>query len=125
MTDLLAELTVLEAELHHPGRTCTRERLEQLLHPAFHEVGRSGRPYSRQAVIDFLAARTAIPRVVPSGHRVQPLAPDWALLHFRSEEIADDDGTRSNAALRVSLWNRTGIGRQLYYHQGTPEAAAI
>ena len=33
MDSLLAELTALETELHHPGSPCTRERLERLLHP--------------------------------------------------------------------------------------------
>ncbi len=121
MDALLAELTALETELHHPGTRCTRERLERLLHPEFHEVGRSGARYARQAVIDFLAVRRSVPAVAAHGHRVERLAPDVALLHFRSHEIAPD-GTAFHAALRVSVWRRTPLGWQLAYHQGTPEA---
>ncbi|AKC86234.1 DUF4440 domain-containing protein [Pseudoxanthomonas suwonensis] len=121
MDELLAELTALESELHHPGRAFARPRLERLLHPEFHEVGRSGRRYAREVVIDFLASAAARPAVVASGHRLQPLADGWALLHYRSEEVAAD-GVRLNPALRCSLWARTGEGWQLYYHQGTPEA---
>jgi hypothetical protein len=120
MKHLLAELRALESELHHPGAACTRERLEQLLHPDFHEVARSGRRYTRQIVIDYLVARTRIPPVATNAHRLQMLAPDWALLSYRSEEIAND-GTRLNAALRASLWTRTPAGWQLFYHHGTPE----
>ena len=122
MTDLLVELEALERELHHPGVACTRERLEHLLHPDFHEVARSGRRYTRQIVIDYLAARTQIPPVTTDAHRLQTLAPDWALLSYRSAEIASD-GTRFNAALRASLWTRTPTGWQLFYHHGTPEHA--
>jgi hypothetical protein len=121
MDALLAELTALETELHHPGVPCTRERLERLLHPDFHEVGRSGARYTRQVVIDFLVTRRQMPRVVADEHRVESLASDIALLHFRSHEVAAD-GTPFNAALRMSVWRRTGFGWQLSYHQGTPAA---
>ena len=43
MDDLLTHLQTLEVELHHPGVRTSRARLEALLHPDFHEVGRSGR----------------------------------------------------------------------------------
>ncbi|WP_296282888.1 DUF4440 domain-containing protein [Pseudoxanthomonas sp.] len=119
MDDLLATLTALETELHHPGATCTRERLERLLHPEFHEVGRSGTRYARQRVIDFLADRAPLPPVVACDHRVERLADDVALLHFASHEVAVD-GTHRHAALRMSVWRRTPLGWQLHYHQGTP-----
>ncbi len=121
MDDLLTELTALESELHHPGAVCTRERLERLLHPDFHEVGRSGTRYTRQMVIDFLADRPSPPRVVAYDHRVERLSDGVALLHFASHQIADDD-TRRHAALRMSVWRRTACGWQLSYHQGTPAA---
>ena len=118
MDDLLAELTALETELHHPGVTCTRARLERLLHPDFHEVGRSGTRYTRQVVIDFLADRPLPPHVVAYAHRLERLADDVALLHFASHGIASD-GTRCHATLRMSVWRRTPAGWQLHYHQGT------
>ena len=48
MTSLLFQLQALEVELHHPGVRCDRDWLEALLHPEFHEVGRSGCTYSRE-----------------------------------------------------------------------------
>ena len=122
MDDLLAELTALETELHHPGASCTRTRLERLLHPDFHEVGRSGTRYTRQVVIDFLADRTSLPQVVAYDHRLERLADDVALLHFASLET-QSDGTSRHAARRVSVWRRTALGWQLHYHQGTPAQA--
>ncbi|MBD9470137.1 DUF4440 domain-containing protein [Pseudoxanthomonas sp. PXM01] len=121
MDALLAELTALETELHHPGAPCTRERLERLLHPDFHEVGRSGARYTRQVVIDFLATRGQVPRVIAEEHRVESLTADIALLHFRSHEVTAD-GSALHAALRMSVWRRTDVGWQLSYHQGTPAA---
>lgn len=120
MDDLLAELTTLETELHHPGATCSRERLERLLHPDFHELGRSGTRYTRQTVIDFLADRAPPSDVVAHDHRVERLADEVALLHFTSHEVAAD-GVPRHVALRMSVWRRTDVGWQLHYHQGTPK----
>ena len=122
MDDLLAELSALESELHHPGVTCTRERLERLLHADFHEVGRSGTRYTRQTVIDFLADRPSPPRVLAYDHRIERLSDGVALLHFASHGIAGD-GTRHSAALLMSVWRHTALGWQLSYHQGTPAAS--
>lgn len=122
MPSLAAEIQRLESELHHPGVPCSRGRLEQLLHPAFHEVGRSGRPYDRETVIRYLAAQTAPPDVEALEHRLHPLAPDCVLLTFRSRQRAADGGF-VNEALRSSVWRQGADGWQLFYHQGTPSAA--
>ncbi|NML18783.1 nuclear transport factor 2 family protein [Azohydromonas caseinilytica] len=116
---LLDQLQSLESELHHPGRPCSRARLEQLLHPGFHEVGRSGNPYGRDTVLDYLAAQTAAPPVENWGHTVHLLAPDCALLTYRSARRGAD-GSLSEEALRSSIWLRTAAGWQLFHHQGTP-----
>jgi hypothetical protein len=121
MHDLLATLQSLEAELHHPGARCSRERLEELLHPEFHEVGRSGTPYSRETVIRHLAAQQSPPDVVASGYAVAELDQGVALLTYRSAHRGKD-GALALRALRSSIWQHTSVGWQLRYHQGTPEA---
>jgi len=122
MPTLLAELQALEVELHHPGARCTAGRLEQLLHPAFHEVGRSGRPYDRPTVLRFLSALTAPPEVASTGFEVALLAPGCALLTYRSSQV-QADGTPTHPTLRSSLWLQTEAGWQLRYHQGTAAEA--
>lgn len=117
---LLEELAALEAELHHPGVRCSRERLEALLHPDFHEVGRSGTPYTRETVIRHLLQADP-PDVLAEGYRLQPLAPGVALLTYRSAH-RQPGGPPALPALRSSVWVRTGGGWQLLYHQGTPAA---
>jgi len=120
---LLEELQALEAELHHPGSRCSRARLEQLLHPQFHEVGRSGQAYTRDTVIGYLASVTAQPAVEADQYAVMALADGCALLTYRSARRLPD-GTRAEHALRASVWQRTTLGWQLVYHQGTVAAEA-
>lgn len=116
---LCTMLQSLEVELHHPGVACTRERLERLLHPGFHEVGRSGHRYDRATVIGFLATHPALPDAVSADFRVESLTPGLALLTYRSWQ-RDADGARGAATHRMSLWSHGAEGWQLRYHQGTP-----
>ncbi len=120
-TSLLKHLQSLEVELHHPGVLCSRERLEQLLHPDFHEVGRSGRPYTRETIVNYLSTLESLPAVVSETFNLAELAPDSALLTFRSAQV-DQDKTLFNHTLRSSLWLKTKVGWQLRYHQGTAAA---
>ncbi len=119
---LQATLRALEIELHHPGAACTAQRLEQLLHPEFHEVGRSGLPYDRATVLRYLAHRPAVPPVQSHGFAVSRLGPDVALLTYRSTEHRDGLGAPPVHTWRSSLWVRSAAGWQLRYHQGTPAA---
>lgn len=123
MPSLLDEISRLETELHHPGVPCSRERLEQLLHPGFHEVGRSGRPYSRDTVIGYLASVKVAPAVESWDFALEELGEGCVLLTFKSAQRAED-GSLLEAALRSSIWRRTPQGWQLYYHQGTPAFTA-
>ena len=122
MASLLNELQALEVELHHPGVRCSRARLEELLHPEFHEVGRSGRAYDRPTILRFLAeqGRSAEgpPDVVPDRFAVTRLGPDAALLTYRAAH-RQPDGSLARHTLRSSVWKRVGAAWQLLYHQGT------
>ena len=121
MTALLHELQALEVELHHPGVRCSHERLEQLLHPEFDEVGRSGRSYSRETVINFLSTQESQPAVVSQGFAVTELIEGVALLTYRSAQVGSDKSLEAHT-LRSSIWLQTDKGWQLRYHQGTPAA---
>jgi hypothetical protein len=121
VTSLLQELQALEVELHHPGARCSRERLEQLLHPAFHEVGRSGRRYSRDTVVSHLSSQSSHPKVVSDGFALAELGAEFALLTYRSSHEEPGGGLISHS-LRSSIWTKSRSGWQLLYHQGTPAA---
>ena len=51
MTTTLEEILALEQEMHLTSTRRNRERMEQLLHPDFYEIGRSGVRYSRQEIM--------------------------------------------------------------------------
>ena len=123
MTTLLKELQTLEVELHHPGVRCSRERLNQLLHPQFHEVGRSGRAYNRETIVNFLAKQETQPPVVSEEFTVAELGPGVALLTYRSAHL-ENDNILVNHTLRSSVWVKTNAGWRLRYHQGTAAAVA-
>lgn len=123
MASLLNELQALEVELHHPGVRCSRARLEELLHPEFHEVGRSGRAYDRETIVGYLAALEEHPVVASDSFAVVELGPEAALLTYRSAYLEQGKGL-GNHTLRSSLWVKSALGWQLRYHQGTPAAQA-
>jgi RimJ/RimL family protein N-acetyltransferase len=117
----LEHLRSLEVELHHPGVRCDRQRLEQLLHPDFHEVGRSGAVYDRETVIAHLAAQEEHPVIASDAFALAVLGDGVALLTYRSANVAAD-ATRGRHTWRSSVWLRTPQGWQLRYHQGTAAA---
>lgn len=121
MASLLQELQALEVELHHPGVRCSRERLEQLLHPAFHEVGRSGLAYTRETIVNYLSAQDAPPVVVSDAFCADELGSGVALLTYRSAHTVPGEGLALHT-LRSSVWVKSSEGWQLRYHQGTPAA---
>lgn len=123
MQDLLPLLQALEVELHHPGARSSRARLEALLHPDFDEVGRSGRRYDRQTIVDFLAAQVTHAQVEPLDFRLALLAPEVALLTYRSAH-RQADGSLALHTHRSSIWVAQGGAWRLRYHQGTPAAQA-
>lgn len=120
LQDLLAHLTALESELHHNGILCAAERLQTLLHPQFHEVGRSGMPYTRDTVIRYLTNCTEAPQTRSFHHRLQSLGPQQALLTYLS--VSTDSHTPLYT-WRSSVWILEGGQWQLLYHQGTPASS--
>ena len=64
--------------------------------------------------------QAALPDVFSDSFRVERLAADTALLHFRS--VLRDAGRPTQHTLRMSLWVRTAADWQLRYHQGTAAA---
>lgn len=120
---LLATIQALEVELHHPGVRCDAQRLAQLLHIDFHEVGRSGRQYDRTTVMRFLGEQVASPPVLSDHFALQLLGPQIVLLTYRSA-LVRSDAMLENHTLRSSVWVQQDGLWQLIYHQGTPAAEA-
>jgi hypothetical protein len=92
--------------------------VSQLLHPAFEEIGRSGRRYDRAAVLRAVASAGGIVNIRADDFALAEIADGVALLTYRSAHV-DSIGRIRRRTLRSSLWVRTAAGWQLRFHQGT------
>ena len=121
MTALLNELRQLETELQQPQCRDNARRLDELLHPDFYEVGRSGQTYDRNAIIEHLSAQRSRP-IVPWNFSVRVFGAGAALLTYCSAH-RQPGGELSDQTYRSSIWLKVANGWQLLYHQGTPISA--
>ncbi len=103
------ELRMLDPEVRRdPGE------FEVLLHPEFTEIGASGRLWDRPAMVEALRAnglQDGVP-IIASHMRGVQLADDLVQVTF-------DTDSNGRCAHRSSLWRRTDLGWQLWFHQGT------
>ena len=88
-----------------------RAAVAALLHPEWQEIGRSGRLWSRDDILDSIGP---IPPVDFQVVSVDRLGPDTILLLWRT-------ATEERSTLRCTLWLRTGGRWQARFHQGTDE----
>lgn len=114
--DLAAHLLRLEQQLLEPSTRRDAAALTSLLAEDFREFGSSGRIYTRQQIIDALAAES--PRSITlSDTCCQQLAEDIALLTYRSTRTVAPKA--ASHALRNSLWIYRDHRWQMLFHQGT------
>lgn len=109
-----ATVLAFERRLADPAVRADREELLQLLHPDFEEVGRSGRHWHRDAMIDALTADPG------DGFELlqesaEPLGPGVMLVTYAARE----HGTDHAASRHVSIWVRDHGLWRVRYHQGT------
>lgn len=107
-------VTRLERELTEPAVRSDASRVAALLHPDFEEIGRSGRLWGRDAILEALAEEDA-PAAELAVLGTERIGADAILLTART---VDERGT----SLRSSLWLRSGGRWRLRFRQGTPEA---
>ncbi|WP_431802099.1 DUF4440 domain-containing protein [Microbacterium sp. bgisy203] len=102
-----AELALLDSEVRHDPN-----RVRELLHPDFVEIGRSGRRWTMNATIAALEAETS--RIEPETDEwlFNEVSPSLILVTYR---ITGRDGSSRHA----SLWDVSGIAPVIRYHQGT------
>lgn len=104
---MAAELELLDAAARHDT-----DRLRQLLHPDFAEIGRSGRRWTRDEIIASLA--TGRERVTPETDEwlFNQVAPGLVLVTYRIIRVA-------GSSRHASLWDVSGSAPMIRYHQGT------
>ncbi len=104
-------VVALERSLLTDELRSDRAAVAALLHPDWQEVGRSGRLWARDDLLDAIGPIDPVELEVVSTARV---GADTILLLWR----ASADG---RSTLRSSLWVRAGRGWQQRFHQGTDE----
>lgn len=115
-------LHALEVELHKPAARNVAERLNALLHQDFRELGRSGGAYAKAEILSRLPAEVQhAVVVVADSFEERAIGEFVALLTYRSAH-QQADGTLDAFTLRSSVWERTTLGWQMSFHQGTPTA---
>lgn len=123
MTDpsrLLSEIRALERSLHRPEVRHSRALLEALLGEGFVEFGASGTVYERDEIIDLMLVEEPDddPDTLQSDdYALTIIAPDAVLLTYKTCRRQPDGSER--AALRSSIWKKTGASWQMLFHQGT------
>ncbi len=112
--DLRAELLALEDTMWRAETRWDRDYMLRTLAPDFFEVGRSGRSYTRDEILELSGGEidATLRDVV-----VRPVSADVALLTYVSEVRYPEEVQVSN---RSSLWVRGPGGWKLQFHQGTP-----
>jgi hypothetical protein len=101
-----------EVELHDSASRRDRARVDALLHPDFVEIGRSGRLWSRAAMIDAIIAEEARPTPQADEWQFSEVSPGLVLVTYRLSR----DGAPSRHS---SLWDTTTTPPRVRFHQGT------
>jgi ribonuclease HI len=104
----------LEQELLDPDVRSDFGQLAFLLHPEYREVGRSGRLWDRDEIVEALVEESERHEAFELLETAR-LAPDLIQVVYRTESA-------KGSALRSSLWQRSDGRWRLRFHQGTPES---
>ena len=113
---ILHELLRLEPIFHTKEFGLTRTDFEKRMAPDYWEIGASGRRYSREFILDFLAKNPPVDAASAgwqaSDHALRQLGPDTYLLTYTLLQ-----GGRLTR--RATIWQKTNEGWRIVYHQGT------
>jgi hypothetical protein len=111
-----AQLTRLEESMWIEATRFNEAFMKNALAPDFFEFGKSGKMYTRDAVLG--AVHRAIDITLPlRDFGIRLLDENTAQITYISEAGSGDVRLR---ARRSSIWSRTSQGWQLRFHQGTP-----
>lgn len=113
---ILEQLKSREPIFHRPEFGTTPADFDRMMHPEFWEIGASGRRYSRDFVLSELERRHQNPHEdiwETSDFHCRQLAKDVYLLAYTLIQ------NKIRKTRRTTLWQRTEVGWQILFHQGT------
>ena len=116
---LCERLRLLEMELHQSESRTNPQRLQQLLHEDFVEIGRSGTRYDRPAIISMMLTEPNADTIWSQDYQATRLGDLLVLLTYRTVLI-DVEGHAHRHSWRSSLWQYSDGNWRIRFHQGTP-----
>ncbi|WP_196140384.1 DUF4440 domain-containing protein [Aliikangiella sp. G2MR2-5] len=109
-----------EISLHKFNTRQNPLELKCLIHPDFREIGRSGKIFDFDSIVEMMKAEEPSDYKVHSqGFKGIQLEASSYLLTYQSARV-DKNGEVSNYAMRSSIWLEIDENWQLIFHQGTP-----
>lgn len=109
-----------EIALHDSKIRTHENEVSKLIHPDFQEVGKSGRTFDYESIVQAMKAeKPSKSKVHSQDYQCVQLEPSSYLLLYQSA-IVDEFGEVSNFAKRSSIWVKSERSWMLRYHQGTP-----
>lgn len=118
--ELLQILQRLEMQMHHQATRRDAQRINELLHKDFAEIGRSGKYYTRKQTMMSLATENDPSDIQASDFALAILAEGVALLTYKSWQC-NAAGMIIRQTQRASIWLRSEDSDwQMRFHQGTP-----
>ena len=115
-TDFLDFFVDLEKSLHRKSIRRSREKLNDLLHEDFEEIGAMGKIYNKDQIIKELLTETPF-SINASNFKLRMLADHLALLTYKTQNTARNHFARTT--LRSSIWKNEGSTWKMIFHQGT------
>lgn len=119
---LLNHLRKLEIDLHQSEVRKNLDRLNELLHAEFVEIGRSGNIYSRIEILELLQKEAGTVFIWSQDYTLSEMITGFVQITYRSAKL-DVSGELSGHTLRSSIWQFTSGKWQMRFHQGTPTSA--
>ena len=117
---VLEELRRREPIFHTREFGTTRAEFERATAPEYWEASASGRRYSREFILSELEKHPPVDAAAAGweshDHAVRQLGEDTYLMTYTLRQL-------ERVTRRATIWQRTGEGWRILYHQGTIVAA--
>jgi hypothetical protein len=115
-------LRTLEVAIHRHEVRTSIDKLTELLHPGFIEIGYSGKTYDFNSMLENLPKLPLDFIVWSQDYEFYEYAPNIVQVNYLSANL-EKDGSLSRHAKRTSIWVKESSNWQMRFHQGTPIAA--
>lgn len=116
----MREIQLLEVELQQFATRSNADRINQLIHEDFFEIGYSGTQYNKTDIMNSLLQEKAPEYSVWSQNfEFVELAENLVQVIYKEAQM-DKAGHLSRHAIRTSIWKKVQGHWQVQFHQATP-----